>query len=163
MTPSTAAAGTTIEFRSISKHFGAVRAVDGLTFTVEPGVVTGFLGPNGAGKTTSLRMLLGLVQPSGGSATFGGVAYRDLDDPLGTVGTALEASSFHPGRTARNHLRVYAATAINPAVRDTALLIPDATPACRSSTAVITVVVSGATASDMPMLITITAGKTPTQ
>ena len=110
MTQSTAA-GTTIEFRSISKHFGAVRAVDGLTFTVEPGVVTGFLGPNGAGKTTSLRMLLGLVQPSGGSATFGGVAYRDLDDPLGTVGTALEASSFHPGRTARNHLRVYAAAA----------------------------------------------------
>ena len=110
MSPSTAA-GTTIEFRSISKHFGAVRAVDDLTFTVEPGVVTGFLGPNGAGKTTSLRMLLGLVEPSGGSATFGGVAYRDLGDPLGTVGTALEASSFHPGRTARNHLRVYAAAA----------------------------------------------------
>jgi ABC-2 type transport system ATP-binding protein len=110
MTP-TNAARTTIEFRSISKHFGAVRAVDGLTFTVEPGVVTGFLGPNGAGKTTSLRMLLGLVQPSGGSATFGGVAYRDLENPLGTVGTALEASSFHPGRTARNHLRVYAAAA----------------------------------------------------
>jgi ABC-2 type transport system ATP-binding protein len=104
-------AGTTIEFRSISKQFGAVRAVDDLTFTVEPGVVTGFLGPNGAGKTTSLRMLLGLVQPSGGTATFGGVAYRDLDDPLGTVGTALEAASFHPGRTARNHLRVYAAAA----------------------------------------------------
>ena len=105
------AAGTTIEFRSISKHFGAVRAVDDLTFTVEPGVVTGFLGPNGAGKTTSLRMLLGLVRPSGGTATFGGVAYRDLEHPLGTVGTALEASSFHPGRTARNHLRVYAAAA----------------------------------------------------
>jgi ABC-2 type transport system ATP-binding protein len=104
-------AGITIEFRSISKQFGAVRAVDGLTFTVGPGVVTGFLGPNGAGKTTSLRMLLGLVQPSGGSASFGGVRYRDLDDPLGTVGTALEAASFHPGRTARNHLRVYAAAA----------------------------------------------------
>ncbi len=108
---SSTATGTTIEFRSISKHFGAVRAVDELTFTVEPGVVTGFLGPNGAGKTTSLRMLLGLVQPSGGSATFGGVAYRDLDNPLAEVGTALEASSFHPGRTARNHLRVYAAAA----------------------------------------------------
>ncbi len=102
---------TTIEFRNVSKHFGAVHAVSDLSFTVEPGRVTGFLGPNGAGKTTSLRMLLGLVRPTGGSATFGGTAYRDLPRPLATVGTALEASSFSPGRTARNHLAVYAAAA----------------------------------------------------
>lgn len=102
---------TTIEFRNLSKNFGAVRAVSDLSFTVEPGRVTGFLGPNGAGKTTSLRMLLGLVQPTSGSATFGGTAYRDLARPLATVGTALEASSFSPGRTAAHHLAVYAMAA----------------------------------------------------
>ena len=90
---------TTIEFQNLTKTFGAVRAVTDLSFTVEPGRVTGFLGPNGAGKTTSLRMLLGLVRPTSGSATFGGTAYRDLPRPLATVGTALEASSFSPGRT----------------------------------------------------------------
>ncbi|MDO7881467.1 ABC transporter ATP-binding protein [Salinibacterium soli] len=109
--------GTTIEFRGITKTFGAVRAVDDLTFSVQPGQVTGFLGPNGAGKTTTLRMLLGLVRPTSGSATFGGVAYAQLPDPLRTVGTALEASSFHPGRSARNHLRVYAAAAGLPSSR----------------------------------------------
>lgn len=108
---------TTIEFRNLSKNFGAVRAVSGLSFTVEPGLVTGFLGPNGAGKTTSLRMLLGLVRPTSGSATFGGAAYRDLPRPLATVGTALEASSFNPGRTARNHLLVYAVAARIPRSR----------------------------------------------
>jgi ABC-2 type transport system ATP-binding protein len=101
--------GSTIEFRGITKHFGAVQAVNDLTFSVEPGVVTGFLGPNGSGKTTTLRMLLGLVTPTSGTATIGGSAYRDLERPLSTVGTALEASSFHPGRSARNHLAVYAA------------------------------------------------------
>jgi ABC-2 type transport system ATP-binding protein len=70
--------------------------------------VTGFLGPNGAGKTTTLRMLLGLVEPTAGVATINGAAYRDLPDPLHQVGAVLEASSFHPGRTARNHLRVQA-------------------------------------------------------
>ena len=108
---------TTIEVVGLAKSFGAVRAVDGLSFTVEPGRVTGFLGPNGAGKTTTLRMLLGLVRPTAGTATFGGTAYRDLAHPLSTVGTALEASSFHPGRTARNHLRVYALAAGIPASR----------------------------------------------
>jgi len=108
---------TTIEFSGLSKQFGAVHAVSDLTFTVEPGRVTGFLGPNGAGKTTSLRMLLGLVRPTGGSATFGGTAYRDLPHPLATVGTALEASSFSPGRTARNHLAVYAVGAGIPRAR----------------------------------------------
>ncbi len=102
---------TTIDIRGLSKSFGAVRAVHDLSFSVQPGVVTGFLGPNGAGKTTTLRMLLGLVRPSRGSASFGGVAYRDLDHPLATVGTALEASSFHPGRSARDHLSVYATAA----------------------------------------------------
>jgi len=104
-------ASSTIEFSGISKRFGGVVAVNDLTFTVEPGVVTGFLGPNGAGKTTTLRMLLGLVRPTSGSATFGGSAYHELAQPLSTVGTALEASSFHPGRSGRNHLRVYAAAA----------------------------------------------------
>ncbi|MDH6180519.1 ABC-2 type transport system ATP-binding protein [Microbacteriaceae bacterium SG_E_30_P1] len=113
---------TTIEFSGLSKTFGAVAAVSDLTFSVEPGVVTGFLGPNGAGKTTSLRMLLGLVRPTSGSATFGGTAYRDLERPLATVGTALEASSFHPGRTARKHLAVYAAAAGIPSTRVDAVL-----------------------------------------
>jgi ABC-2 type transport system ATP-binding protein len=85
---------------------GKVRAVDQLSFTVEPGSVTGFLGPNGAGKTTTLRMLLGLVQPTAGIATIGGQPYRHVPHPLGTVGAALESSSFHPARTGRNHLRI---------------------------------------------------------
>jgi ABC-2 type transport system ATP-binding protein len=93
----------------LSKTFGDVLAVDDLSFTVEPGSVTGFLGPNGAGKTTTLRMLLGLVTPTAGTATIGGMRYADIRQPLRTVGAVLEASSFHPGRTARNHLRVYAA------------------------------------------------------
>ena len=109
--------GGTIRFDGVSKHFGSVQAVNDLSFTVEPGRVTGFLGPNGAGKTTSLRMLLGLVRPTSGSATFGGTAYRDLDRPLATVGAALEAASFHPGRSARNHLRVYAQAAGLPVAR----------------------------------------------
>jgi len=108
---------TTIEFSGLTKTFGTVKAVSDLSFRVEPGVVTGFLGPNGAGKTTSLRMLLGLVTPTSGTATFGGVAYRDLENPLATVGTALEASSFHPGRSARKHLEVYAAAAGLPPSR----------------------------------------------
>ncbi len=93
----------------LSKRFGAVQAVDGLSFTVEAGSVTGFLGPNGAGKTTTLRCTLGLVTPTAGTATIGGVRYADLPHPIRTVGAVLESSSFHPGRTARNHLRVYCA------------------------------------------------------
>jgi ABC-2 type transport system ATP-binding protein len=93
----------------LSKSFGTVHAVNDLSFTVEPGSVTGFLGPNGAGKTTTLRMLLGLVTPTSGTATIGGVPYGQIAHPMRTVGAVLEASSFHPGRTARNHLRVYAA------------------------------------------------------
>ncbi|MFN2563221.1 MAG: ABC transporter ATP-binding protein [Jatrophihabitans sp.] len=85
---------------------GNVRAVDRLSFTVEPGSVTGFLGPNGAGKTTTLRMVLGLVRPTNGRATIGGQVYRHLPNPTAAVGAALESSSFHPARTARNHLRI---------------------------------------------------------
>lgn len=113
---------TTIEIRGLSKRFGPVAAVTDLDFSVEPGTVTGFLGPNGAGKTTTLRMLLGLVRPSAGTATFGGTSYRDLARPLATVGTALEAASFHPGRTARNHLNIYASAAGIPRSRVGAVL-----------------------------------------
>ncbi|MBA8948785.1 ATP-binding cassette domain-containing protein [Actinomadura namibiensis] len=88
------------------KHFGAVRAVDGLSFAARPGQVTGFLGPNGAGKTTTLRMLLGLVEPTSGRALIDGRRYADLGNPVERVGAALEATGFHPGRTARDHLRV---------------------------------------------------------
>jgi ABC-2 type transport system ATP-binding protein len=97
-----------IEVRGLTKRFGQVLAVDRLSFTVEAGEVVGFLGPNGAGKTTTLRMLLGLVRPDEGTATINGSAYADLAEPLHQVGAVLEASGFHPGRTARNHLRVQA-------------------------------------------------------
>jgi ABC-2 type transport system ATP-binding protein len=91
----------------LTKTFGSVRAVDGLSFTVEPGSITGFLGPNGAGKTTTLRMLLGLITPDAGRATIGGRSYADLPAPPDRVGAALEATGFHPARSGRNHLRVY--------------------------------------------------------
>ncbi|MBO3103751.1 ATP-binding cassette domain-containing protein [Cellulomonas fengjieae] len=97
----------TILVEHLSKSFGHVRAVDDLSFRVAPGRVTGFLGPNGAGKTTTLRMLLGLVRPTSGRATIGGQPYAELRRPLRTVGAALEAASFHPGRTALDHLRLY--------------------------------------------------------
>lgn len=98
--------GTTVRFDALTKRFGAVTAVDGLSATVRPGVVTGFLGPNGAGKTTTLRMLLGLVTPTSGTATFDGRPYSALAEPVREVGTLLEATGFHPGRNARDHLRV---------------------------------------------------------
>jgi ABC-2 type transport system ATP-binding protein len=97
-----------IEVRGLTKRFGPVLAVDQLSFAVEQGTITGFLGSNGAGKTTTLRMLLGLIRPDAGTATISGRTYRDLAQPLHQVGAVLEASSFHPGRTARNHLRVQA-------------------------------------------------------
>ena len=89
----------------LTKHYGGLTAVDDLSFTVEPGRVTGFLGPNGAGKTTTLRMLLNLVMPTAGTATIDGLRYVDLDEPARIVGAVLEASSAHKGRTGRNHLR----------------------------------------------------------
>ena len=106
--PRFAAEDGVIEVEHLSKHFGPVRAVDDLTFRVEPGRVTGFLGPNGAGKTTTLRMLLGLATPNAGTATIGGRPYSARRQPARHVSAALEAASFHPGRTARDHLRVYA-------------------------------------------------------
>src|SRR6185437_13816171 len=86
----------------LTKQYRRVRAVNDLSFTVEPGRVTGFLGPNGAGKTTTLRMLLNLVTPTAGTATIGGRRYADLPDPARTVGAVLEASAAHGGRTGRN-------------------------------------------------------------
>jgi ABC-2 type transport system ATP-binding protein len=97
-----------ISVSHLSKRFGPIAAVDDLSFDVDPGRVTGFLGPNGAGKTTTLRMLLGLITPTSGAATIGGRRYVDIPQPTRVVGAALEASSFHPGRTARDHLRVMA-------------------------------------------------------
>ena len=94
-----------IEVHGLSKRFGPVRAVDDLSFEVAQGRVTGFLGPNGSGKTTTLRMLLGLVAISGGTATFGGRRYADLDHPVRHVGAALEATSFLPTRRAEDHLK----------------------------------------------------------
>jgi ABC-2 type transport system ATP-binding protein len=101
---------TRIEVRDLTKRFGRLTAVDHLSFSVEPGRITGFLGPNGAGKTTTLRMLLGLVRPTSGSATIGGRSYGHLKAPQRVVGAALEATSFHPGRSGRDHLRVMADT-----------------------------------------------------
>jgi ABC-2 type transport system ATP-binding protein len=95
-----------IEVGQLTKRFGAVMAVERLSFQVGAGTVTGFLGPNGAGKTTTLRMLLGLVRPDRGQATIWGKRYADLGDRRRAVGAVLEASGFHPGRTVRDHLRV---------------------------------------------------------
>lgn len=99
-----------IELAGLTKVFGRTRAVDDLTCSIEPGVVTGFLGPNGAGKTTAIRMILGLDHPTSGTATIDGKAYRQLTDPLRTVGALLDARQAHPNRSARNHLRWIAAT-----------------------------------------------------
>lgn len=97
-----------VEVAGLTKSFGSVRAVDGLSFSVQPGRVTGFLGPNGAGKTTTLRLLLGLAAADAGTATISGRPYSAFEHPTRHVGAALEAASFHPGRSARDHLRVYA-------------------------------------------------------
>jgi ABC-2 type transport system ATP-binding protein len=106
-----------ITVEGLTKRFGDVVAVDDLSFEVDQGTVVGFLGPNGAGKTTTLRMLLGLVTPTAGSARIQGKPYRELAAPLRQVGAVLEASGFHPGRTARNHLRVVAIAAGLPPTR----------------------------------------------
>src|SRR6266508_3637960 len=106
----------------LTKRFGDVVAVDDLSFEVDQGTVVGFLGPNGAGKTTTLRMLLGLVTPTAGTARIDGKPYRELADPVRHVGAVLEASSFHPGRSARNHLRVVATAAGLPLNRADAVL-----------------------------------------
>jgi ABC-2 type transport system ATP-binding protein len=106
-----------IEINGLSKRFGGVAAVDDLSFTARQGAVTGFLGPNGAGKTTTLRMLLGLASPTSGSATIDGQPYAQLADPARHVGAVLETTGFHPGRRARDHLRVLAAAGGLPSTR----------------------------------------------
>jgi ABC-2 type transport system ATP-binding protein len=106
-----------ISVEGLTKRFGEVLAVDNLSFAVDEGTVVGFLGPNGAGKTTTLRALLGLITPTTGRATIDGRPYRELPDPIHHVGALLEASSFHPGRSARNHLRIVATAAGLPAAR----------------------------------------------
>jgi len=97
-----------LEVRELVKRFGSVTAVDRLSFAVPRGCVTGFLGPNGAGKTTTMRVLLGLARPSEGASSVLGVPYEKLERPVERVGAALEVTGFHPGRTARNHLRIAA-------------------------------------------------------
>jgi len=99
-----------IEAHDLSKRYGEKVAVDHLSFSVQPGKVTGFLGPNGAGKSTTMRLILGLDRPDTGSATIGGHAYRDLAEPLRMVGALLEARAVHTGRSAYNHLLALAQT-----------------------------------------------------
>ena len=99
-----------IEVKDLTKRYGATTAVDGLSFRVRPGVVTGFLGPNGAGKSTTMRMIMGLDRPTAGTATIDGRPYARLTAPLREVGALLEAKAFHGGRTARRHLLALAAT-----------------------------------------------------
>jgi ABC-2 type transport system ATP-binding protein len=116
----------------LTKQYRKVRAVDNLSFTVEPGRVTGFLGPNGAGKTTTLRMILNLVTPTAGTATIGGQRYVDLREPLRHVGAILEASAAHKGRTGINHLRVICAAAGFPRQRaDEVMALVGLTPAAK--------------------------------
>ena len=106
-----------IEVKGLTKRFGATTAVDDLTFTVEPGQVTGFLGPNGAGKSTTMRMILGLDRPTAGVALVDGKPYQELDRPLHIVGALLDAKWVHPNRSARAHLRWLAASNELPAAR----------------------------------------------
>ncbi|MFJ8808439.1 ABC transporter ATP-binding protein [Streptomyces sp. NPDC102490] len=108
---------TSIDVQNLTKEYGTRRAVDDLTFTVRPGRVTGFLGPNGAGKSTTMRLVLGLDRPTSGTATVGGRAYATLREPLRHVGALLDADAAHGSRTARNHLRVLAASNRVPARR----------------------------------------------
>lgn len=99
-----------IEVTDLTKRYGSTTAVDGLTFTVRPGAVTGFLGPNGAGKSTTMRMIVGLARPTSGSARVNGHAYADLRAPLQEVGVMLDGRTVHPGRTAWGHLMGLART-----------------------------------------------------
>ena len=128
----TAAGSAGVEVRGLTKTFGRVTAVDEISFTAPAGRVTGFLGPNGSGKTTTLRMVLGLVRPDAGEALIGGVRYDRLDQPRRCVGALLEATGFHPGRRARDHLRVLADAAQIPGRRvDEVLDQVDLTSAAR--------------------------------
>ncbi|RZT18002.1 ABC-2 type transport system ATP-binding protein [Mycobacterium sp. BK558] len=149
-----------IELDALTKTFGATRAVDGLTCTVEPGVVTGFLGPNGAGKTTTMRMILGLDRPTAGTARIDGRRYRDLAHPLRTVGALLDARQVHPNRSARHHLRWIAASNRIPARRvDEVLDMVGLTPAAGTRAGALSLGMSqrlgiaGALIGDPPVLL----------
>jgi ABC-2 type transport system ATP-binding protein len=121
-----------LEVRGLSKTFGPVTAVREVSFRAPAGQVTGLLGPNGSGKTTTLRATLGLVRPTAGTVLIGGLAYRNLSRPRRIVGAMLEATGFHPGRRARDHLRVLAAAADVPDRRvDEVLDLVDLTDAAR--------------------------------
>ena len=109
--------GRRLVIENLTKRYGRRSVVDDLSFVVEPGRVTGFLGPNGSGKSTTMKVLLDLAAASHGSATIGGVRYRDLPEPAATVGVVLEPNAFHPGRSGRNHLRILALAAAIPAGR----------------------------------------------
>lgn len=106
-----ASGSAAVSVASLSKRYGAVTAVADLTFDLAPGIVTGFLGPNGAGKSTTLRMLVGLAEPTLGQALVLGCRYADLDHPARRVGAVLESGDFDPGRSGRNHLRTLAVAA----------------------------------------------------
>jgi ABC-2 type transport system ATP-binding protein len=111
-----------IEVSGLIKRYGATTAVDGLSFAVPRGTVTGFLGPNGAGKTTTMRIMLGLAAPTEGTTCVFGVPYPHLTDPIRSVGASLEVTGFHPGRSGRNHLRAMAVQAGLPAERVDAVI-----------------------------------------
>src|SRR5438046_9555879 len=113
-----------IEARGRTKDYGDKRAVDALSFSVRPGVVTGFLGPNGSGKSTTMRLVLGLDAPTAGDVTVNGKHYRDHAAPLHEVGALLEARSVHTGRSAYNHLLALARTHGIPRRRVTELIDP---------------------------------------
>ena len=110
-------AAPVVDCRALTKRFGDVLAVDAISFALPAGTVTGFLGPNGAGKTTTLRLLLGLAEPSNGEALVFGQRYRDLQDPIRTVGAVLESTDYHPARSGRDHLRTLALAAALPMAR----------------------------------------------
>jgi ABC-2 type transport system ATP-binding protein len=110
-------AAPVVAVRSLSKRYGSVVAVEDLSFSLERGTVTGFLGPNGAGKSTTLRILLGLAEPTTGEARVFGRRYRDLQNPARRVGAVLESNDFHPARSGRNHLRALALAGQIPSAR----------------------------------------------
>ena len=111
-----------ISTEGLTKRFGSLKAVDDFSIRLEPGTITGFLGPNGAGKTTTLRMLLGLARPTSGQALVFGQRYAELDQPARRIGAVLEATDFHPGRSARDHLRALTLAAELPESRIDELL-----------------------------------------
>jgi len=117
-----AATAPSLEIDGVTKRYGDRTVVDGLTFTVRPGRVTGFLGPNGSGKSTTMKILLDLASADEGRTAIGGSRYRDLPDPARTVGVLLEANAFHPGRSGRSHLRMLADAIGVPVARADALL-----------------------------------------